>query len=158
VRIDVVLDQPEVFQAGRTVWLVGPREEGSKRPLTIEFFRAQHGRFILKLHGVDSIAEAKAIAGSEVCIEPSELPQIPDGMFYTFDLKGCQVEAVGGEHLGIVSDVLGVGEEFGTPILKVEGKSGEILIPFARIYLKAVDIQHRRIEVDLPAGLRDLNT
>jgi len=41
--------------------------------------------------------------------------------------------------------------------LKVDGKAGEILIPFAQSYLRKVDLGERRIEVDLPEGLQDLN-
>jgi 16S rRNA processing protein RimM len=62
--------------------------------------------------------------------------------------------AADGETLGIVTDVLGGS---GTPILKVDGKDGEILIPFAQSYLRKMDLEQRRIEVELPDGLRDLN-
>ena len=59
-----------------------------------------------------------------------------------------------GETLGTVIDVLDSG---GTPILKVEGKDGEILIPFAQSFLREMDLGQRRIEMSLPEGLRDLN-
>lgn len=58
------------------------------------------------------------------------------------------------EPLGTVTDVLDSG---GTYTLKVDGKDGEILIPFAHSILRKVDLGQRRIEVDLPEGLRDLN-
>ena len=51
-------------------------------------------------------------------------------------------------------DVLDSG---GTPILKVDGHDGEILIPFAEAFLRKVDLGQRRIEMALPEGLRDLN-
>ena len=41
--------------------------------------------------------------------------------------------------------------------MKVDGKDGEILIPFAQSFLRKVDLGQRRIEVELPEGLLDLN-
>jgi ribosomal 30S subunit maturation factor RimM len=39
----------------------------------------------------------------------------------------------------------------------VDRGKDETLIPFAQSYLKKIDLQRRRIEVDLPEGLRELN-
>jgi len=77
-----------------------------------------------------------------------------EGAYYTFHLKGCEVFAADGDYIGIVTDVLDSG---GTGILKVDRGDEETLIPFAESYLKSIDLDRRRIEVDLPEGLRDLN-
>ena len=42
-------------------------------------------------------------------------------------------------------------------ILKVDSENHETLIPFAQLYMKLIDPDQRRIEVDLPEELRDLN-
>jgi 16S rRNA processing protein RimM len=43
-------------------------------------------------------------------------------------------------------------------ILVVRGKSAEeILIPFAKEYLRRVDLDAKRVEMALPEGLADLN-
>jgi len=125
-----------------------------KEDSEIEFSRKQHGRLIVKLRGINSISEAEKVVGAELAIPEKDLPPVEDGSFYTFHLKGCEVVATDGEALGIVTDVL---EGSGTPILKVDGKDGEILIPFAQSYLRKMDVEQRRIEVELPDGLRDLN-
>lgn len=104
--------------------------------------------------GIDTISAAEGLTGAELAIAEKDLPPIEASAFYTFHLKGCAVVSVEGEALGTVTDVLDSGA---TPILKVEGKDGEILIPFAQSFLRNVDIEARRIEVDLPDGLRDLN-
>ena len=77
-----------------------------------------------------------------------------DGWFYTFQLKGCRVFAVEGEYIGEITDVIDSG---GAGILKVDRGNEETLIPFAQSYLKKIDLEQRRIEVDLPDGLRELN-
>jgi 16S rRNA processing protein RimM len=42
-------------------------------------------------------------------------------------------------------------------LLVVKGAAGEVLIPFAKSYLRKVDIEAKRVEMALPEGLVDLN-
>ena len=69
-------------------------------------------------------------------------------------MRGCRVFAADEEYIGIVVEVLGAG---GAQVLKVDRENEETLIPFAQSYLKKIDLEQRRIDVDLPDGLRDLN-
>jgi len=128
--------------------------ESTARDTQIEYFRRQHGRFVVKFLGIDTISEAEKYIGSEIRISEGALPAVKDGSFYTFQLKGCRVFAVDGECIGTVADVFGAG---GTEILKVDGDNGETLIPFAQQFMKKIDLDQRRIDVDLLEGLRDLN-
>jgi 16S rRNA processing protein RimM len=150
MRVETLLEDDRVFESERKVTVIrGTGTEDSE----IEFSRKQHGHLVVKLRGVDSISAAEKLVGSELAVLERDLPPIEAGSFYTFQLKGCQVVA-GDETLGTVIDVLDTG---GTPILKVEGKDGEILIPFAQSFLRKLDLGQRRIEMSLPDGLRDLN-
>jgi ribosomal 30S subunit maturation factor RimM len=62
--------------------------------------------------------------------------------------------------IGSVIDVQATGEaqQAGTPILVVDVRGEELLIPLAEDICKRVDVVGRRIEVVLPEGLRDLNS
>jgi 16S rRNA processing protein RimM len=42
-------------------------------------------------------------------------------------------------------------------LLVVRGEAGEILIPFAKSYLRTLDLKAKRVEMDLPEGLTGLN-
>jgi len=42
-------------------------------------------------------------------------------------------------------------------LLVAEGSAGEVLIPFAKSYLRKIDIEARRVEMALPEGLVGLN-
>jgi 16S rRNA processing protein RimM len=124
----------------------------------IEFLRSQHDRKVLKLRGIDSIAQAERLVGWEVAIPEAKLPAAPEGQFYTFHLRGCEVTSPEGERLGKVTGILGTDPETdGTPILQVEGPRGEILVPLAVSYIKSVDLKNRLIIAELPEELRDLN-
>jgi 16S rRNA processing protein RimM len=149
-RIELMLEDDRIFEPGRRLILATPGE----RTVDVEFFRRQHGRCVIKFRGIDTISEAQQYVASEIRIPASELAAPKEGWFYTFQLKGCSVFAMNGDYLGIVTDVLDLG---GTEILKVDRDSDETLIPFASSYMKKIDVHQRRIEVDLPEGLRDLN-
>jgi 16S rRNA processing protein RimM len=152
VRIEQMLDDDRVFEAGRRVKAFATTSV--ERETEIQWFRRQHGRCVIKLRGIESIEEAEQLIGSEIRIPAGDLPEPKEGSFYTFQLKGCEVFAADGEYLGTVTDVLDSG---GVEILKVDRDQEETLIPFAHEYLKKIDVEGRRIEVDLPEGLRDLN-
>jgi 16S rRNA processing protein RimM len=147
-----LLEDDAVFGSGRRVILSGARI--AEREAEIDFFRRQHGHCVVKFQGIDGISEAEKYIGAEIRIPAGDLPEPEEGSYYTFDLKGCQVFAADGDYIGIVTDVLDSG---GNRILKVDREQEETLIPFAESYLKSIDLDQRRIEVDLPEGLRDLN-
>lgn len=154
VRVELILDEDRVLEAGHQIRL---KLDAGERIVEIEFFRRQHGRFVMKFVGIDSIEDAERIIGAEIRILKSELPEPEDGSFYTFQLRGCRVVAVNGgteDYLGDVTDVMDGG---GTQILQVGSGKAEILIPFAQSIVKTIDVAGRRIEVELPEGLRELN-
>ena len=150
VRIELTLEDDRLFSPGRGVTLAGTNE----REAEIEFFRRQHGRCVIKFRGIDHISDAERLIGAEVRIARSQLSVLEEGWFYTFQLKGCSVFTANGECLGTITDVLDTGS---TQILKVESGNEETLIPFAQEYLRKIDLDQQRIEVDLPEGLRGLN-
>jgi len=76
-----------------------------------------------------------------------------EGAFYTFQLKGCRVFQ-DEEYIGTITDVLDMG---GSEVLKVDCDNEETLIPFAHSFLKKIDLDQRRVDVNLPDGLRDIN-
>jgi 16S rRNA processing protein RimM len=132
------------------------------------------GQAIFHFEGVNSISEAEKYRGLEVLLPYAQRVTLPAGQYFVSDLIGCSVfENPGatpvvasspcslGEApslLGTVRDVQIPGEEFpGTPLLEVETSQGDILIPLAVDICTKIDTTARRIEVILPAGLRELN-
>ncbi len=127
------------------------------RPWELESARYIADRLVLKFRGVDSIEAAEPLQGAEVRIPASERPALPEDEYYETDLVGCAViDRASGETLGTVEQMLEFG---GPPLLDVRppGGSGEILIPLAKAICVEIDPGNRRIVVDLPEGLKDLN-
>ena len=72
-------------------------------------------------------------------------------------LAGVLVDVAGGEAV-TVGEIENVDRSGGAaPLLVVRGARGEVLIPFAKSYLRRIDLAGRRVEMALPEGLVDLN-
>ncbi|MCS6953734.1 MAG: ribosome maturation factor RimM [Bryobacterales bacterium] len=145
----------ERLQAVREIFLF-PRDAELGRSVRIERVWEHRGRLVFKFHGVDTIEQAEALRGAEVRLPLSERPELPPGEYYHSDLIGCEViERSSGESLG---QVAGWEEYGGPPLLRVVGAGAgrELLIPFARSICVEIDLPQRRILVDLPEGLKEL--
>jgi 16S rRNA processing protein RimM len=122
--------------------------------LTVTTVRFHKDRPIIGVAGVDDMNAAVRLAGSELRIPVDRLAPLPPGTFYRHDLIGCRVERPTGEQLGIVSDVEG---SVGGSRLVVESADGEVLVPLAETICVAIDPAAKRIVVEPPEGLLELN-
>jgi len=115
-----------------------------------------HGdQLIFKFKGIDSISDAERLSGAEVSIPFEQRDPVGEGEYYQTDLVGCEVFDPTGRRLGTVEAFEETG---GTPLIEVRTEDGkQILIPFARSICTRIDVAQRRIEVNLPEGLEDLN-
>ena len=115
-----------------------------------------HGEHVIfKFQGVNTISDAEKLAGADVSIPLDERPAAPEGEYYRSDLIGCEVYDAGARLLGTIADWQETG---GTPLVEVRTPDGkELLIPFAGSIFTRIDLGTRRIEVQLPEGLADLN-
>jgi 16S rRNA processing protein RimM len=98
--------------------------------------------------------DAEALAGLELRVPPGELEPLPPGMYYRHDLVGCRVETTGGETVGEVTAVEG---DMASSRLVLRTASGEVLIPVAEAICVNIDTAARRIVIDPPDGLLDVN-
>ncbi len=123
------------------------------------------GQAIFHFATSNSVDDAKKLVGCEVRIPLAERAELPEGSYYISDLVGCEVVETNGEKVGVVADVEVNGEAVqGTPVLTVEVDAAraaaigaEIMVPLAQDICLNVDLIARRIEVNLPEGLLDLN-
>ena len=104
--------------------------------------------------GVADIDAADALAGTELRVPRGRLAALPEGSFYRHDLVGCQVETAGGLVLGPVSTV--EGEAVGSRLV-VDTAAGAVLVPLAAPICTTIDIARKRIVIDPPDGLIELN-
>ncbi len=152
-EIVAVLDgsEPERFEPGMKVTLVG---KGVEKPAEIERVWQHDGALVLKFAGLDTRDDAEELGGLDVCIPLSERPPAPEGEWYFSELIGCQVETPDGRVLGKVR----AWHEYGAaPLLEIRDDADrELLVPFTAAFYRIVDVEGRRIVMELPEGLEDL--
>jgi len=152
VIVNLETDFPEErFKPGATLYT---ERGGAVTPLTLTTVRFQNGRPVIGLEGVDTMNDAETYAGLELRVPREWLAALPDGMFYHHDLVGCRVVTRGGEDVGVVEGVEGT---LGGSRLVVDGGTKEILIPLVNEICRTIDVAGKRIVIDPPDGLLDLN-
>jgi 16S rRNA processing protein RimM len=152
VVVNVETDFPEErFKPGSRVFA---KRGASVDSLTVTTARFQGGRPVIGLEGVGTMNEAEALAGLELRVPIEQLAPLPEGTFYHHDLVGCQVVTRQGDVVGTVERVEGT---TGGSRLVVAGARGEILIPLATDICPSIDVRGKRIVVEPPEGLLDLN-
>jgi 16S rRNA processing protein RimM len=117
------------------------------------------GGIVLHFVGVDSISAAETLSGLIVAIPRSERAALGEDEVYVADLIGCALVNVAPAEPVAVGEIEEVDRTAGpVALLVVHGAAGEVLIPFAKSYLRKIDLKAKRVEMALPEGLVDLNT
>jgi 16S rRNA processing protein RimM len=144
--------KPERFQKLEAVYLFGNVASGEGVRFEVESVWAHGERLVFKFRGIETMSDAEAWQGAEVRIPVAEREPLEEGEFYISDLIGCEVwDRKPGERLGVVAAM----REFGGPGL-LELDNG-LMIPYVKAICVHIDPAARRIDVELPEGLREVN-
>jgi len=145
-------DKPERYRNLHSVFLFGAGScaEGVRYEVEDTWFH--QGVLIFKFHGVDTISDAERLSGAEVRVPVAERVALDPGEYFESDIVGCEViDRRTGQSLGKVTRL----EDGGSSGLLVIGEG--LLVPFARSICVQIDPAAKRIAVDLPEGLLELN-
>ena len=177
VFAEILTDFPEKFAERRRLWLLKEDVSGepprhararqgsdpvappSPREVQLENHWLHKGGIVLHFAGVDSISDAETLAGRIVAIPRDERVALAEDEVYIGDLIGCTlVDIARADEPVVVGKIENVERAAGAaPLLIVQSAAGEVLIPFAKSYLRNVDLAAKRVEMALPEGLTDLN-
>ena len=163
ILAEILTDFPERFAERKRLFLVAPGtghgsavKNSTPREITLEHYWLHKGRIVFKFAGIDSINDADTLRGLDVAIPADERAPLTDGAVYIGDLMGCEVvdlESMPAATIGRVVDV----DRQAALLVVEDAKGAEVLIPFAQAYLKKIDLDAKRIEMRLPAGLLEIN-
>lgn len=161
VFADILTDFPEKFADRRRLWLVPDGRADAPREIALVHHWLHKGGIVLHFSGVDSISDAERLAGLIVAIPRAERVALAEDEAYIGDLIGCALVDVAGTAPVIVGEIEDVDRTAGPVALLVvrgAGSEDEILVPFAKSFLRKIDLKAHRVEMALPVGLVDLNT
>ena len=160
VLAEILTDFPEKFAERKRVWLLSQAgtEGETAREVALDSHwlnKGQTGGIVLHFAGVDSIDEAEKLRGLVVAIPRAERVALGEDEVYVGDLIGCQLVDVAPEVPRLIGEIEDVDRDAGpVALLVVKGAGGEeILVPFAKAFLRRIDLDGKRVEMALPEGL-----
>jgi 16S rRNA processing protein RimM len=124
------VSSPGALALGATVTVTGTEYEIERLAGTAE-------RPIVRLSGCSSRADAEALNGADL-LAPAVLDE---GEYWASDLVGCMV-VDGAREVGVVTRMVALPS---CEALEV----GELLIPMVRDAIRSIDLEARRIDVDM---------
>lgn len=122
------------------------------RSFVVKLTRPVAGGLGARVTGVKTKEEADALRGTELYVDRTRLPSLPDDEFYHSDLIGLQVLDTGGVEQG---QVVAVHNHGAGDILEIAapGRKSVLMLPFTMAAVPTVDLAAGRVIVDLPEGL-----
>ena len=126
-------------------------QDGQRISARLEDGRRQGQGIVVKLKGIDDRDLARSYCGAEVRVATAELPELPSGEYYWYQLEGLEVVTVSGDCLGTVSHLMETGSN---DVLVVQGGPGSVdqrerLIPYLpEQVVQDVDLAGGRMIVD----------
>lgn len=136
--------------------LAGGTLAGEGRLFEVESIRDYKDGLIYKFREIGTRTEAEAVEQAEVLVKESDRPELEADAYYLSDLLGCRVtERATGREIGVVVAWQEFGEQMALEVKPAPG--GVILIPLVRAICVEIDTASKRIVIDPPEGLLELN-
>lgn len=146
LKVDSLTDFPEVrYKADSVLYILF---NGKYEKVTVKSYRVHKGFVLLLLKNLENINFVEKYKGSDVFVSKEDLHHLKEGQFYFFQLVDCEV--VYNENvIGKVEDV----DSGYQAILRIKTNDGkQLLIPYVDRFIKSVDIEEKKIFVDLIEG------
>lgn len=152
LRIIPITDFPEErFKAGAKLFL---RQSGKKDKEFIVESSRKHKNFILiKFKGYDNINDVEQYVKSELFSDNETKPELNDGEFFYSQIIGLTVVDSNLGEIGKIKEIIELGPN---DVWVVKGlKYKEVLIPYIADVVKKVDLDAKKVDVEIPDGLID---
>lgn len=146
VIMDLHTDFPDRIKAGRKVY-VGDKHEAA----TLGSVRLHGNGMLVRIRGIDTPEAAGRFRNQWVYVKATEVPQLPEGQHYKYELIGLQVVEDTGNALGELIEILETGAN---DVYIVKNEAGkEVLIPAIPSVILETDMEARVMKVHLLDGL-----
>ena len=144
----------KVLPFGDTLSTLTPEEkitaclpDGSWVSLTTAEVHPYQKVFLLLSHEISTVEEASLLVGAKLCVPESRLHPTEPDEFYWYQLLGLEVVNTDGKKLGTLK---GITETGSNDVYVVRQGDEETLVPALQEVISEVDLQRRRMTVDLP--------
>jgi len=151
VVIKLDTDEPELYQEMESVYV----DFGNNLvPFFIEKSSLHKGNQLrVRFEDLNSEADADAILKSDIYLPLTLLPKLSGDQFYFHEIIGFKVVD---RNFGEVGIIVKINETAAQPLFEIDREGTVILIPMVDEFIKKVDRENKKIEVQTPEGLIEL--
>ena len=142
VRVKSLSDVPGRFEGLREVTIEMP--SGKTIETVVSRVRKDLDSYVLGLEALSTPEEAALFRGSLLKIPEDQVPALPEGQYYEFQLIGMAVNDEHGHQLGILEDIMETGSH---PVFVVRGAGHEWLVPGRHAVVASMDVIQRSMTV-----------
>jgi len=149
IKVFPITGDPTRFELLNKIYI---KTKDGYESYTISKIKYQKSNLIVKLKGVDDRNAAEELKNSLVEIDREEGIPLEEDQYYIVDLIGLNVYE-DDVLLGVLNDVIQSG---GTDIYVIKTEKKEIMVPAIAEHILEIDMQNKRILVQIPEGLKEL--
>ena len=113
----------------------------------VEKCRIQDGFVVVKFKNIDDANTAETLRNQDVFIDNTQLAILPQDEFYVQDLIGINVFSMNSEEY--LGEVVAIDNYSSTDIITIKKEDKEILFPFLSSVVIDVDIDKKKMLVDI---------
>lgn len=109
-------------------------------------------RVSIKLSGVNAPEDARSLVGCYLEVEKKEVPPLPKGQYYVFDIVGLKVKNIQGEDLGVIKEVI---RYPANDVYVISHMEKELDLPATKEIIKTIDLKNKVMVIQPLPGLWD---
>jgi 16S rRNA processing protein RimM len=148
-RLNPWCDGPEFVKKFKTLY----RDDKGNNPLKVISCRPHGNVSILKIEGIDTIEDAKAMKNTVLYMKRSDV-NLPKGKWFISELIGCDVLDADDNNIkyGVITNAeTGVANDY----WYVDTPDGEVLIPAIKDVVINCDVENNKVYIKPLRGLFD---
>lgn len=149
IKVFPLTDDPSRFELLKEFYI---KTKDGYKCYTISKIKYQKSNLIVKLKDINDRNAAEELKNNLVEIDREQGIPLDEDEYYIVDLIGLQVYE-NNVLLGVLSDVIQSGA---TDIYAIKTQEKEILVPAISEYILEIDMNNKRILVQIPEGLKEL--
>lgn len=128
--------------------------DGHLSPFFIERYQLKTKGFAtVKFEGIDSEEAARVLLRKNAYLPAAELPELGNKNFYDHEVVGFKLIDINYGEVGTIVQIIDLAVN---PLIQVDAKGKEVLIPLLDGLVHLVDREKRELHVESPEGLIDL--
>lgn len=141
MKVQSLTENPDRFAPGSRLY-------AGTQPVTVARAREAQGYVYLTLKGYPDRTSAERLGQAILQVPEADLPALPAGEYYRFQLIGLAVVARDGSSIGVLAEVIETGAN---DVYRLETPDGAgVLLPALDDVIVEIDLAKKRMVVDPP--------